>query len=343
VTHEENALVWLLPPSTLPSTFLALPILYSLSILTTFQFYNISISNSKTQLLLNDVTIFPLPKSVGNTEQPPAIYVPQVHSNFSISSLISTIECTHKPCHNFNGYCFCIPDLMALGSMGVDYEYRFSLRAAENAAEMTPESGEVWTLSFDALGGSNGYMDDPFATFESVEQKMLSVEVQQDEQGVLLILGANLTTRKHLSEPTLPKSFWDNVRHFFGAREEMEEGYIIYRQDEWDMYGRTGTLNNLLKEIWYGWPWSLILIIVGSVIGGLTVLYAIYRSIIFVIAAEGENGGNKWCGEVRNETWSRERGYYLEEADDAVESTGLLAGDEDIDAESDKEELFIIT
>jgi hypothetical protein len=226
--------------------------------------------------------------------------------------------------------------------MGVDYEYTFSPKAPENAAERTPEGGGRWTLSFDALGGYNGYMGDPFAAFESVEQKVMFVEVQQDEQGVLSILGANLNVREHLPEPAPPKSFWEKVWHFFGVREEMEEGHIVYRQDEWDSYGRTGTLNNLLREIWNGWQWSLILPIAGGVIGGLTVLYAICRFVIFVLHGEVGNGYSKRALECRNETWSRSRGYYLEEVRDEAGIGGLLAGDEDIDDETDNAALLAV-
>ena len=223
--------------------------------------------------------------------------------------------------------------------MGVDYEYTFSPKAPGNAVERTPEGAGKWTLSFDALGGHNGYMDDPFAEFESAEQKVLFVDVEQDKQGVLSILGASLVAREHLPQPVPSKSFWEKVWHFFGVREEMEEGHIFYRHDEWDMYGRTGTLSNMLKEIWDGWPWSLIFIIVGSVIAGLTALYAIYRFVAFVMDEEAGNGNRK---PVRNETWSRERGYYLEEARDEAGTGGLLAGDDNIDDESDNEPLLAV-
>lgn len=222
--------------------------------------------------------------------------------------------------------------------MGVDYEYTFTLEGSGNDSATASGGRGKWTLSFDALGGNNGFMD-PFAVFESAEQKVLVMEVQQDEQGALSILGANLTAREHVPKPPTSISFWENVRHFFGAREELEEGYIVYRQDEWDMYGRTGTLQNLLREIWYGLRWILILPIVGGVIGGLIVLYAIYRFVIFIMNEEVGNGNSKWVGKVRNDTWSRERGYYQEELGDEAENDGLLAGDGDIDDKSDTEAL----
>lgn len=83
----------------------------------------------------------------------------------------------------------------------------------------------------------------------------------------------------------------------------------------------------------------MILPIVGGVIGGLTVLYAIYRFVIFVKDGEVGNGNSKVL-EGRNETWSRKRGYYLEEVRDGAEIGGLLAGDEDIDDDTDNEALL---
>jgi hypothetical protein len=224
--------------------------------------------------------------------------------------------------------------------MGVDYEYIFSPRIPEDATEGIPEDRKKWTLSFDALGGYNGYVDDPRAAFESTEQKLLSMELEQDEHGVLSILGAHLAMRKHLPEPAPQKTFWENVRHFFGVREEVEEGHVIFRQTEWDMYGRTGTLKNCLKEIWYGWPWGLIFIIVGSVVGGLALLYAIYRFYTFV-DGEARSGHSKWAAEGRNETWSRKRGYYLEEDHDEREAGALLAAVSDIEDEADSEPLLV--
>lgn len=223
--------------------------------------------------------------------------------------------------------------------MGVDYEYKFSSESVEDATSLTSEGAAKWTLSFDALGGYNGFMDDPFATFESLEQKVLLVEVQQDDRGMLSILRAALTAREHVPEPAPPKSFWEKVRHFLGFQEEVQEGYIMYRQDDWDAYGRTGTFIDLLKEIWYGWEWGLILAISGGIIGGLTVLYGIYRFFKFIMNGEVQNGKKKWGVTVRNETWSRERGYYLEDVVDEEESGGLLAGNEDIDDGSENEAL----
>jgi len=58
---------------------------------------------------------------------------------------------------------------------------------------------------------------------------------------------------------------------------------------EWDYYGKLGTLKHLLGEVWGEWPWYLIAIIVGSVVGGLTLLYGIFRFVMLVLQVTSES------------------------------------------------------
>jgi len=59
--------------------------------------------------------------------------------------------------------------------MGLSYEYTI-LSSPESVG--TEVLHYQWTVQFDALGGNNGYMADPFAVFNSSQQKVLQIDVE---------------------------------------------------------------------------------------------------------------------------------------------------------------------
>lgn len=276
------------------------------------QFFNISLSNDHTELLLNSVPVFPR-----LSKPPPNIYAAQVPPNFSLSSLSSSIECTQRPCRNFDGKSNCISD--NVGGMSLSYDY---------ALVPSPETNEIthgWTVQLDAIGGHNGYMVDPYVEFDSPSQKVLQIHIQQHgKEGMLEIMDTTRLIERQRQPGAMQRelSCWEKVLRFFRfeAVEDREPGHIVYLLPEWDYYGRVGTLKHSLWVIWGEWPWGLIAIIVGSVLGGLALLYAIYRFAVLVYNSSPSNGvqGTSKMDNEENKWDERERLLDEEEDETAV-------------------------
>jgi hypothetical protein len=263
------------------------------------------------ELLLNSDPVFPILSS-----PPPRLYAPQVPVNFSLASLYSTIECTHQPCRNFDGRCDCITG--ALGGMALSYDY---------AALPSPEMDEAvhsWTIQLDALGGHNGYMADPYVEFNSTQQKVLKIHVQYGQDGLLEIMNTTrLIRRTRPSGDTYQDlSAWEKFLKFFGSESDKgrEPGHVTRLLPEWGPYGRVGTLEHFFRQIWGQWPWFLISIIVGSVIGGFIFLYAIYRFAVLVYKSPASNGvQDTRKGDDEEDKWSeRKRLLNDEDEDEAI-------------------------
>jgi hypothetical protein len=219
----------------------------------------------------------------------------------------------------------------------MDYDY--GVRQLENDNDdVTLEDGEwvYWEVTFDAIGGKDGYLVDPIWTFNNSEQSMVQVRVRgkeisrsapnpdaqagdlfggsiDEEEEILYdleITDVRLVPRSY-KFPDPPKlGFWGRVKHFFGVDPSPPAGHIVYLQEEWGGWGRKGSLKNELGKIIYGWWWDLVFIIVGSVVGGLVVLYGIYR--LFLVILEQRRLA-QWGG--MDEVWRqiRENGSEEEE------------------------------
>ncbi|OCK77990.1 hypothetical protein K432DRAFT_103486 [Lepidopterella palustris CBS 459.81] len=278
ITHEENAL-----------------------------FFNITLSPSRKELFLNDVSVFPsLPF------QPPKIYATQVALDFSFSDLARTIKCTQRPCRNFDGRCACV--MNALGSMSLSYDY---------TALPVEEIEGLWEVTFDAIGGHDGFEVDPYVVFNDSQQQRLVVRIQQDvQEKTLEIVGAELVERKRQPYPMPGESgglsWWEKILYYFRPESDKgkEPGHVVYLWYEWDGYGRKGTLRHTLSEIW-DWDWSLIGIIVGGTLAGLAVLYALYRLAVFLYRLKLEQLEH-----------DRRGGAYEEDRRNEME--GLLDGEEEV-------------
>jgi hypothetical protein len=307
ITHEENALVCTLFVSLCPCVFLD-DFLCLLTYSVDWQFLNISLSHDHTELLLNSVPAFPR-----LSKPPPTIIAAQVPLNFSTSSLSSSIECTQRLCRNFDNRCDCIID--NVGGMSLSYDY---------AAFPSPETSEVahgWIIQLDAIGGHNGYMKDPYVEFNSPEQKVLQIYIQQHKNdGILEIMDTtNLIERQR--RPAASKqelSSWEKILRFLGFENEKgrEPGHIVYLLPEWDHYGRVGTSKHFLWNIWGKYPWGLISIIVGSVLGGLILLYAIYRFAVLVYNSPPDSGVQSTMGVDDEDNKWEERERLLDEEED---------------------------
>jgi hypothetical protein len=252
LTHEENALVCILCSVLQPFTNCD-----------TLQVFNISLSTSHKALLVNDIEVFP---SLAVPPEPDFLTY-QVPLNFSVSSLASTIDCAKRPCGKFGGRCACVEN--ALGAYATSFDYAMFQAPEDNA----------WTIHLDTIGGHNGYMVDSYVEFGAPKQRVLAIYIQPDATlEALEIVGAALVEREHA--PFHEKSTrWGKVLKFFGFEscKGKELGHIVYRVPDWDSHGRVGTLKHFLLELWGEWPWYLIFIIAGSVVGGLAIIYQIYK------------------------------------------------------------------
>ncbi|KAF2183344.1 hypothetical protein K469DRAFT_210780 [Zopfia rhizophila CBS 207.26] len=247
-------------------------------------FFNITLSERKTSLLLNDRPIFPTLPS-----PPPSLYASQVTPNFSLTDLANSIACTQQPCKGFDGRCFCIEP--TVGSLGLSYDYA--------ATQVSGERDGRWQITFDAIGGHDGYLDDPVWVFNRTAQKMLQIVLKgveiEDVEVVsdlfelpetkteyrLEIISVELVERSYDFPSASERTAWETILFFFGleARNE-KEGHVVRLWDEWDSYGRKGTLKHFLHGIGDKWHWELFLIIVGSVAAGVAVLYGVYKLIM---------------------------------------------------------------
>jgi hypothetical protein len=180
----------------------------------------------------------------------------------------------------------CIAD--AVGAMSLSYDY-----AVLPASEANGRENE-WIVQFDPIGGYDGYKD-PYVVLKASQQQVLMVNVRQHAQDKTLeIMEAKLVARErqpdHVpGEPT--RLSWHAIREkilrFFGQESEegKRPGHVVYLRYEWDEYGKTGTLNHLLRNTWADvqeWQWLLISIICGSIFAGLLLFYGMFKLVIFI-------------------------------------------------------------
>ncbi len=183
-------------------------------------------------------------------------------------------------------------------------------------------------------------MADPYVEFDSPLQKVLQINIEQHQNGRLEILDSTRLVERipPPADSHQEMSTWDKIRKFFGFEDDMarEDGHIVYLIPEWDYYGRPGTLKHLLHEVWGNYPWGLVAIIVGSVLGGLTLLYTLFRFVTLVYRSPttGKRAKNARDEEYKLEergrllhgeeedtpTKSDEEGRLLDEDDDETEA-----------------------
>ncbi len=164
----------------------------------------------------------------------------------------------------------------------------------------------------DALGGHNVYMVDPDVEFDSPLQNVLQINIEKHQNGRLEILDSTRLVERipAPADSHHEMSTWDKIRRFFGFEDDMvrEDGHIVYLIPQWDYYGRPGTLKYLLHEVWSNYPWGLVAIIIGSVLGGLTLLYGIFKFVMLVCRSATTGHGAK---DARDEEYKLEEGGRL--------------------------------
>jgi hypothetical protein len=155
----------------------------------------------------------------------------------------------------------------------------------------------------DVIGGHNGYMKDPYVEFDSPQQRVLQIDIEQHQNGHLEILDSTrLVERMNLPADLHQElSTWGKVLKFFGFDNDQprEDGHVVYFMPERDIYGRVGTLMHLLHEIWA--KWGLIVVIVVSIFGGLILFYGIFKLVVLVYksprkeqGAQSTDNEDKW-------------------------------------------------
>ncbi|KAF1995082.1 hypothetical protein P154DRAFT_624266 [Amniculicola lignicola CBS 123094] len=287
-------------------------------------FFNLTIAHDRKALFLNSKRIFPrLPAN-----PPPEIYVPQIPLNFSRHDLDVTLACVEAGCGWQSG-CSCIKT--DLGAVRADFDY---------SARQTSKDGDrvKWQITFDTIGGHGGVERIGNWVFGDKEQKMLSIVVEAKElasedypdgaqagspfgeyveaaetEYEIQHMSLEVVQRSYTFPRERPLSIWNKMWHYFGFDPVPAKGHIIYLHKDWDDYGKKGSLKNTLGKIWNDWPWDLIFIIVGSVVGGLVVLYLLWRLFSFV---KQEWHLTRW--DHMDEVWERMR------QDEGEEEAGLL-------------------
>jgi hypothetical protein len=224
----------------------------------------------------------------------------------------------------------------APSAIAPDYEYRRTQVKAQD------DGTAQWEITFDAIGGLDSESGRSLGNFDRPEQQMLKIvlkgkQIEQDDVPPEILPPSSLfddaespgspyemapiyeleiadvqLVERSYTFPDPPKpTFWSKVKYFFGYTTDTPD-HIIYHFDNWDSHGRKGTLKNAIGIILYDWKWDFVLIVVAIVIGGLSVLYGIYRLILFIIE---QRRLAKWSG--MDEVWRQ-----IE--DEGDEGDGLL-------------------
>lgn len=88
-------------------------------------------------------------------------------------------------------------------------------------------------------------------------------------------------------------TLWGKLKRFFGGDVWKEEGELVYLSAEWGLWGKRGTLRNLVGEIFHSTFLGLFFIILGSLVGGFIAL-RLLQSLYFII--KRQTGLARWEG-----------------------------------------------
>ncbi|KAF2018036.1 hypothetical protein BU24DRAFT_491085 [Aaosphaeria arxii CBS 175.79] len=290
--------------------------------------YNISLSNDRSQLLLNDVPVFPALASPSKYLRLPPVFVSQISPGYAREDLDKAIACTDEalldsssPAHLHS---MCQHPKFSI--LQVDYDY--------SAFELPGDNGRLkWKIGFDNIGRK--VPDGPgYWTFNHTDQKMVEVilsgieiereisnsDVQagstlfgqagqkKDVKYKLKVEKVDLVPRQYKFLPPPPSTLWTKIRHFFGFDPAPPKGHIVYLRDEWADYGKKNTLKNAFGVFIYDWPWATVLLVIGCIIASLLVLYGAYRLVLVAIE---QRRLAQWGG--MDEVWQRMRDVGNEE------------------------------
>lgn len=273
-------------------------------------FLNVTLTRNKRTILINDQPVYPHIRTIPS---PPPIYTKQLRPNFSYANLSSALSCPTPDCRQANHgtidgacteWCYDLP----LGSVRLDYLYM--ARLVDYDGEHKEAHAKYWDIALDAIGGCDGYQGDPQAVFDDPKQKMLrvvvaGVEVKTDvhrggkgaQAGDSLfgsvgeeekvyeyqIVDVSLEPRAYLFPSKKDPTFWQRIRTFFGMNIWEHDGQLVYLYEEWGSWGKKGTLRNMLGDFIHWDFWYLFWIILTSTIGGLVILYGLYRLVLLIL------------------------------------------------------------
>jgi hypothetical protein len=172
--------------------------------------------------------------------------------------------------------------------------YEYSLEGVEKDSHGASPH-RVWDLRFDALAGSNGTEDAAVVEFSSAAQNVLILRIRESKSNKnsaaiekLEIMDAKLGPRRKDWGKTLPAlSGWERFRVFLGLHSgDARPNHIIYHQEEWDKFGRIGTLGQ-----WWRSSAKGIMIIAVTVAVGAVVLWALYKILGWARVQQALRGG----------------------------------------------------
>lgn len=257
-------------------------------------------------LLLNNEAIFPFPSSFFGL--PPSLYTYETSPAFDYGHLKAILDCPRQQHHK----CF---EYNSVSLISTDYDLGFGDKIITN------QDGKVqWVITYDPIG-----LKDP-------SRKMLRIVLHGQDSGVqenipdsqesstlfgssgrqhrtayeLEITGVELVQPTGTYPSPRQLGAWGKVKHFFGY-DPVTLNHFVYIRDEWGFYGKEGTLKEMIGIFLFDWPWDLIGIIVGSVVGGLVALYGLYR--LFLLGLKQKRLA-QWRG--MDEVWRQMRAGELE-------------------------------
>lgn len=265
------------------------------------QFLNITLSHDNRTVLLNDEPFFP---TLPTVPTPPKIRVPQVRPDFSYYNLSTALQCQNPLClpgRKETPYCADWCWNIQLDMVPIDYLYTTS--GIEYSGNDTNAEAQYWEFNIDAIGGFAGHIKDSEWGFDSAKQKMLKVVVEGTEvrkgssktgQDTLFspmgeektleyrIVDVTMADREFQFSPRTSLSFFQRIARFFGNDVWESKGRLVYIRDEWEIYGKAGTLRSMFGDIVHWYYWDLTAIITASAVSGLLALYGFYRLFIWI-------------------------------------------------------------
>jgi hypothetical protein len=326
------------------------------------QFFNITLSHNRRSILLNGQAVFPKLQTI---PKPPSLWIPQIRPDFSYRNLSSTLACRRPQCLGEDSRTMiadsCKDWCHELQLDTVDIEYLYIMRSGTKYDGKDWDSdAQLWEFAIDAIGTHPGYLQTPSMGFDNPSQKMLKVIVEGKEVGDghkgkkeaqgggdpfhlsaekvydYSILEVSMADREFKFPARKSLSLREKVSRFFGNDVWQEQDHrLVFLHGEWGVYGKEGTLRNIFGEMIHWSLWPLVWLIVASVIGGLTVLFGMYKLFYWI---QAQRRLMKWNG--MDDVWDnlrREReeeenrlldGNYRDEPDEEASSRPSMYRDD---------------
>ncbi|KAL5120591.1 hypothetical protein ACEQ8H_001610 [Pleosporales sp. CAS-2024a] len=293
--------------------------------------FNVQLSSDNHTVLINQQPFFPTLRTIPT---PPELSVPQVRPNFSNRNLSVALECPEAICdlgRMKTDACRTWCRDLQLDRIPIDYLY-LTKSTAYHGTDAVAEA-EYWEFNIDAIGGFSQSIKQSEWGFSHRDQKMLNVVVEgiaveidentrkgqdtlfsplADDETVYnyRIVGVKLVDREYTFPAPKALSLTQRISRFFGNDIWEDKGRLVYIRDEWDVYGKAGTLRNLFGTVVHWELWEMLAIIAASLMGGLLALCGIYRLFLWI---QRQRELMKWDG--MDDVWDKLRREREEEED----------------------------